>query len=196
MAISAQPQPWGAAMLQLKPSTRTSAWAARRERAEKAMGHCTARATHTGREHPHGEGLLHQPPPLPPMPETGSGAANSLTVIINFMHILCKPLVHRQDGIDLIRISIIEPFGRQLLIRESVKHRRGWGSEGLSGDGQTLSSEQSEPQPPPLLLLPQDHRIRPSAKIQPSASPRRAIKIPHPADPGLLTRSPCLSFPN
>lgn len=64
---------------------------------------------------------------LPPPKEMGSGAANSLTIIINFMHILCKPLVHRQDGIDLIRISIIEPFGRQLLIRGSVKHHRGWG---------------------------------------------------------------------
>lgn len=68
----------------------------------------------------------HSSPPPPPK-EMGSGAANSLTIIINFMHILCKPLVHRQDGIDLIRISIIEPFGRQLLIRGSVKHHRGWG---------------------------------------------------------------------
>lgn len=96
----------------------------------------------------------HGTSPPPPKPETGSGAANSLIIIINFMHILCKPLVHRQDGIDLIRISIIEPFGRQLLIRESVKHRRGWRSEGLSGDGQTLSSEQSELQPPACCPFP------------------------------------------
>lgn len=67
-----------------------------------------------------------------PAPQTGSGAANSLTIIINFMRILCQPLVHRQDGIDLIRISIIEPFGQRLLIRESTKHRRGWGNEGAA----------------------------------------------------------------
>lgn len=48
------------------------------------------------------------------------------------MRILCQPLVHRQDGIDLIRISIIEPFGQRLLIRESTKHRRGWGNEGAA----------------------------------------------------------------
>lgn len=56
------------------------------------------------------------------------------------MHILCKPLVHRQDGIDLIRISIIEPFGRQLLIRESVKHHRGWGGCRACSDLNTIAS--------------------------------------------------------
>lgn len=71
-----------------------------------------------------------QPPPHI-KPEMGSGAANSLTIIINFMHILCKPLVHRQDGIDLIRISIIEPFGRQLLIREQKAPKGLGGLQGL-----------------------------------------------------------------
>lgn len=62
---------------------------------------------------------------------------------------LCKPLVRRQDGIDLIRISIIEPFGWQLLIRESVKHRRGWSSQGLSGAAQNSASGWDEVQPHP-----------------------------------------------
>lgn len=65
------------------------------------------------------------------------------------MHILCKALVRRQDGIDLIRISIIEPFGWQLLIRESVKHRRGWSSQGLSGAAQNSALGWDELQPHP-----------------------------------------------
>lgn len=107
--------------------------------------HCRARAEHTGQEHPTGRGSCTSPP----MPDTGSEAANSLPIIINFMHILCKALVRRQDGIDLIRISIIEPFGWQLLIRESVKHRRGRGREGLSGAARNSELGWKELQPHP-----------------------------------------------
>lgn len=48
-------------------------------------------------------------------------AADPKSLLLISCFILCKPQVHKEDGVDLIRISIIKPFGLELLIRVASK---------------------------------------------------------------------------
>lgn len=152
----------------------------------------------TAPEETHRDAMPHTQHSSPPPKEMGSGAANSLTIIINFMHILCKPLVHRQDGIDLIRISIIEPFGRQLLIRGSVKHHRGWGGcracSDLNPTGSPAGNGGQVPKKPPTTEL-----ITNSSASQTNATDCSGVTQPHlrgcSSGQGVMHSHPARSFP-